>query len=243
MPSRNFARRPAPAQVNYLGFPATMSAPFMDYLIADKIVIPEEERAHYGEEVVYLPDSYLPFDTARRIAEKSPTRREAGLPDAAFVFASFNNSYKFSPELFDVWMRLLQRIEGSVLWLSAVNQAAARNLRREAERRGVDPQRLIFASFLPRSEDHLARLRLADLVLDTLPFNAHVTAADALWAGVPLLTCKGTTFAGRVAASLLTAAGVPELITDLSMPMRRLRCGSRAMVLRSLRFGGICRGA
>jgi predicted O-linked N-acetylglucosamine transferase (SPINDLY family) len=208
------AWRPAPAQVNYLGFPATMGAPYVDYLIADKIVIPENERAQYSEEVVYLPESYLPFDTARHIAANGPTRREAALPDTAFVFASFNNSYKFSPELFDVWMRLLRAIVGSVLWLPAMNAAAARNLKHEAETRGIDSGRLIFAPFLPKSEDHLARLTLANLVLDTLPYNAHATAADALWAGVPLLTCRGTTFAGRVAASLLEALGLPELITD-----------------------------
>jgi predicted O-linked N-acetylglucosamine transferase (SPINDLY family) len=207
------ALRPAPIQVNYLGFPGTMGAPYMDWLMADRTVIPESDRQHYSEDIVYLPDCYLPTDSKRRIA-KAPTRDEAGLPETGFVFASFNNSYKFSPELFDIWMRLLRAVDGSVLWLSSVNAAAARNLKREAQARGVDADRLVFAPFLARSEDHLARLSLADLFLDTLPYNAHATAADALWAGVPLVTAAGRTFAGRVAASLLQAGGLTELIAE-----------------------------
>ncbi|HXJ01386.1 MAG TPA: tetratricopeptide repeat protein [Micropepsaceae bacterium] len=207
------AARAAPIQVNYLGFPGTMNAPYMDYLVADAIVIPESEQHHYGETIIRLPDTLFPVDSKRRIGA-TPSRRDAGLPETGFVFASFNNSYKFSPTLFDVWMRLLKRIEASVLWLSGVNQTAARNLAREARNRGVDPDRLIFASFVPKPEDHLARLGLADLFLDTLPYNAHATAADALLAGLPVLTCKGRTFAGRVAASLLHAAGLPELVTE-----------------------------
>ena len=207
------AARAAPIQVNYLGFPGTMNAPYMDYLVADRMVIPQGERRHYGETIIYLPDTYLPLDSKRRIGE-APSRSEAGLPETGFVFASFNNSYKFSPALFDIWMRLLKRVEKSVLWLSAVNPAAARNLAREAQNRGLDANRLIFAPFVPRAEDHLARLGLADLFLDTLPYNAHATAADALLAGLPVLTCKGSTFAGRVAASLLHAAGLPELVTE-----------------------------
>jgi len=199
--------------VNYLGFPGTMGAPYMDWLIADRVVIREGDRRHYSENIVYLPDCYLPTDSKRRIAN-APTRHEAGLPETGFVFASFNNSYKFSPELFDIWMRLLRATEGSVLWLSSVNAAAARNLKREAEARGVDADRLVFAPFLARSEDHLARLALADLFLDTLPYNAHATAADALWAGVPIVTAPGRTFAGRVAASLLHAVGLTEMITE-----------------------------
>jgi predicted O-linked N-acetylglucosamine transferase (SPINDLY family) len=207
------ALRPAPIQVNYLGFPGTMGAPYMDWLMADRTVIPESDREHYSEDIVYLPDCYLPTDSKRRIAN-APTRDEAGLPETGFVFASFNNSYKFSPELFDIWMRLLRAVDGSVLWLSSVNAAAARNLKREAQARGVDADRLVFAPFLARSEDHLARLSLADLFLDTLPYNAHATAADALWAGVPLVTAAGRTFAGRVAASLLQAGGLTELIAE-----------------------------
>jgi len=206
------AFRPAPVQVNYLGFPGTMGADYIDAIIADRTVIPEESLGHYSEAVVYLPDSYLPNDASRRIAERTPSRSEAGLPEKGFVFCSFNNSYKFTPELFDIWMRLLSRVEDSVLWLPEVNGAAVRNLRREAAARGIDEKRLVFAPFLASAEDHLARLRLADLFLDTLPYNAHTTAADALWAGLPVLTTPGSTFAGRVAASLLNATGLPELI-------------------------------
>jgi len=209
-----FALRPAPVQVNFLGFPGTTGAPYIDYIIADPIVIPEGHKPHYSESVVYLPDTYLPTDSARAIRERRPTRAEAGLPEAGFVFCSFNNSYKFTPEMFDVWMRLLESVEGSVLWLSQTNDAAVRNLRAEAARRGVSERRLVFAPFLRDGEDHLVRLGLADLFLDTLPYNAHSTAVDALWAGVPLLTLQGTAFAGRVAASALTAAGLPELIVS-----------------------------
>ena len=206
------AFRPAPVQVNYLGFPGTMGADYIDAIIADRTVIPEESLDHYSEAVVCLPDSYLPNDASRRIAERTPSRSEAGLPEKGFVFCSFNNSYKFTPELFDIWMRLLSRVEDSVLWLPEVNGAAVRNLRREAAARGIDEKRLVFAPFLASAEDHLARLRLADLFLDTLPYNAHTTAADALWAGLPVLTTPGNTFAGRVAASLLKAIGLPEMI-------------------------------
>jgi predicted O-linked N-acetylglucosamine transferase (SPINDLY family) len=208
-----FAARAAPIQVNYLGFPGTMSAPYMDYLLADRIVIPEADQRHYGEAILYLPDSYLPLDCARAIG-KTPSRREAGLPETGFVFASFNNSFKFSAPVFDIWMRLLQRVENSVLWLSHANPAAQRNLAQEAQKRGIEPGRLIFAPFAARAEDHLARLGVADLFLDTLPYNAHATAADALYAGLPVLTCKGESFAGRVAASVLSAAGLPELVTE-----------------------------
>jgi predicted O-linked N-acetylglucosamine transferase (SPINDLY family) len=176
-------------------------------------VIPEEARRHYSETVIYLPDTYLPLDGMRHRGA-APSRRQAGLPETGFVFACFNNSFKFLPRLFDIWMRLLKRVEGSVLWFSAVNPAAARNLAQEAENRSVDSSRLIFAPYVPGPGDHLARLALADLFLDTLPYNAHATAADALLAGLPVLTCKGTTFAGRVAASLLHAAGLPELVTE-----------------------------
>jgi predicted O-linked N-acetylglucosamine transferase (SPINDLY family) len=205
------AFKPAPIQVNYLGFPGTMSAEYIDYIIADSIVIPESERRHYRENVVSLPHSYLPGDSSRAISP-APARAAAGLPEDQFVFASFNNSYKFAPETFDIWMRALGRVNGSVLWLNSLNAAATRNLRHEAQARDIDPERLIFAPFMPKSEDHLARLGLADLFLDTLPYNAHATALDALWAGVPVVTCPGSTFAGRVAASLLTAIGLPGLI-------------------------------
>jgi len=207
-----FALRAAPIQVNYLGYPGTMGAGYIDYLIADATVIPPDEQRHYAEKIVYLPDTYQPNDTQRPIAEKPFTRAECNLPPTGFVFACFNNSYKILPEIFDIWMRLLENVEGSVLWLLEDNASAERNLQAEAQRRGIVPQRLVFA---PRRElsEHLARHRLADLFLDTLPYNAHTTASDALWAGLPVLTCLGETFAGRVAGSLLKAMGLPELIT------------------------------
>ena len=207
-----FARRAVPIQVNYLGYPGTMATDFMDYLIADRTVISKHEQDHYAEKIVYMPDCYIPNDSGRAISE-TPSRAEFGLPETGFVFCSINNSYKFTPEMFDVWMRLLTAVEDSVLWLPQSNSAAVRNLDAEAAARGVSPQRLVFATLVPKSEDHLARLRLADLFLDTLPYNAHSTACEALWAGLPVLTCLGKTFAGRVAASVLKAAGLPEMVT------------------------------
>lgn len=207
------ARRPAPVQVNYLGFAGTMGMPFVDYIIADSVVIPKEHQIHYSEKVVYLPDTFFPTDRKRRISEHTPRRVDVGLPEAGFIFTCHNTVYKISPEVFDVWMRLLRAVEGSVLWLGATDPLAMANLRREAEDRGVAPERLVFGPWVSRRADHLARLRLADLFLDTLPYNAHTTACDALWAGLPLLTCRGNTFPARVAASLLHAIGLPELVT------------------------------
>jgi predicted O-linked N-acetylglucosamine transferase (SPINDLY family) len=207
-----FSRKPAPIQVNYLGFPGTLGADYIDYIIADAHVIPPEHRAFYVENVVYLPDSYQANDCKRAVAARVPSRAEEGLPPAGFVFCCFNNTYKIVPAVFDIWMRLLKAVAGSVLWLFESSPEAARNLRAEAARRGVDPARLVFAPLVALPE-HLARHRLADLFLDTLPYNAHTTASDALWTGLPILTCLGTTFPGRVAASLLHALGVPELIT------------------------------
>jgi predicted O-linked N-acetylglucosamine transferase (SPINDLY family) len=208
-----FASRPAPVQVNYLGFPGTMGAPFIDYLIADPIVVPEAHKPFYSEQIVWLPDTYQANDRTREVNETPIDRAGAGLPPSGFVFCCFNNSYKIQPPVFDVWMRLLKNVEGSVLWLVDDNPTTTNNLKREAEARGIDPQRLAFAPRCPLPE-HLARHRLADLFLDTLPYNAHTTASDALWMGLPLVTCMGTTFAGRVAASVLHAAGLPELITE-----------------------------
>jgi len=205
------AHRPCPVQVNYLGYPGTMGAEYIDYLIADRIVMPPEDRQFYSEQVVYLPDTYQANDSGRPIASDIITRRDAGLPKEAFVFCCFNGSQKILPPAFDSWMRILSHAENSVLWLLEDNQGAAANLRREAEARGIAAERLVFARYEP-ADRHLARLRLADLVLDTLPYGAHTTASDALWAGVPVLTRIGSSFAGRVAASLLTAAGLPELI-------------------------------
>jgi protein O-GlcNAc transferase len=207
-----FAWRPAPVQVAWLGYPGTMGADFYDGLIADDIVAPMQDQAFYGETLVQLPHTYFPTDPARPIAA-APSRNAAGLPPDGFVFCCFNNNWKFTPELFDVWMRLLRDVPGSILWLKATNAAATRALRREAEARAIDPARLVFAPNLPSDAEHLARHALADLFLDTLPYNAHATACDALWAGLPVVTCRGESFAGRVAASLLTAIGLPELVT------------------------------
>ena len=203
----------APIQVNYLGYPGTMGADYIDYIIADSTLIPEKSRKNYAEKIVTLPHSYQVNDPKRRIADTVFARAALGLPETGFVFCCFNNNYKILPATFDVWMRLLKRVDGSVLWLFEDNPGAADNLRKEAERRGVNGARLVFATRMSRPE-HLARHRAADLFLDTLPYNAHTTASDALWAGLPVLTCQGESFAGRVAASLLTAIGLPELITS-----------------------------
>ena len=207
------ALRPAPVQVSYIGLAGTMGAEFVDYLIADPVLVEPADVEHYAEKIVWMPDAYLVNDDRRPIADRTPSRAEAGLPEAGFVFCSFNLTYKITPEFFEVWMRLLRKVDGSVLWMLAGNPSAVRNLRREAEARGVDPSRLVFAS-RARPEEHLARHRLADLFLDTLPYNAHTTACDALWTGLPLVTCRGGAFAGRVAASLLTAVGMPELVAS-----------------------------
>jgi predicted O-linked N-acetylglucosamine transferase (SPINDLY family) len=208
-----FAHRPAPLQASFLGFPATMGGSYIDYIIADAVVIPPEDRVHYSEKVVHLPHSYQPNDRARERPAASRTRAEAGLPDDGFVFCCFNNVYKITPGVFAVWMRLLRDVPGSVLWLLEDNDTAMRNLKREAGGHGIEPERLIFA---PRAtpEAHLARHRLADLFLDTAPYNAHTTASDALWMGLPLVTCAGRTFPSRVAAGLLRAVGLPELVTS-----------------------------
>jgi len=207
-----FQYRPAPIVVNYLGYPGTMGAACYDYIIGDPVVTPLEHADFYSEKIVQLPHSYQVNDRQRVIAPHTPSRQQQGLPDEGFVFACFNNNYKITPEVFDVWMRLLAQVDGSVLWLLADNEDAVANLRREALARGIASSRLVFAPRAPLPE-HLARHRLADLFLDTLPCNAHTTASDALWAGLPVLTCLGATFAGRVAASLLTAVGLPELVT------------------------------
>jgi predicted O-linked N-acetylglucosamine transferase (SPINDLY family) len=207
-----FALRPAPIQVNYLGYPGTMGAGYFDYLIADRIVVPEVHQPHYSEKLVYLPDTYQCNDSKRAGAAASG-RVDVGLPVQGFVFCSFNHNHKITPEVFDVWMRMLHQVKSSVLWLLRSHPSAAANLQREAESRGISGERLIFAPQVPQAE-HLARLPLADLVLDTLPYGAHTTASDALWAGVPVLTCTGETFPGRVGTSLLNAIGLPELVTD-----------------------------
>jgi predicted O-linked N-acetylglucosamine transferase (SPINDLY family) len=208
-----FARKPAPIQVNYLGFPGTLGAPYMDYILADRLVIPEDERRFYVEKVIYLPDTYQVNDSKRPIASTSPTRRECSLPENGFVYCNFNQSYKLVPAMFSAWMRILAQVEGSVLWLLESNTLLPDNLRREAAGHGISGDRLIFAPMV-ELDRHLTRLRLADLFLDSLPYNAHTTASDALWAGLPLLTCRGTAFPGRVASSLLRAIDLTELVAE-----------------------------
>jgi predicted O-linked N-acetylglucosamine transferase (SPINDLY family) len=205
------ARRPAPIQVSFLGFPATTAASFLDYVIADKTVLPFDQQPYFTEKIVHLPDSYYVNESNRPIASRTAQRNEASLPAEGFVFCCFNQSYKITARVFDVWMRLLRMIDGSVLWLLR-NESTAENLRCAATACGIDPNRIIFADKVAPA-DHLARHQLADLFLDTLPYNAHTTACDALWAGLPVLTCLGQTFASRVAASILLAAGLPELVT------------------------------
>ncbi|HEV8680570.1 MAG TPA: tetratricopeptide repeat protein [Stellaceae bacterium] len=208
-----FALRPAPIQVNYLGYPGTTGADYIDYILADRFVIREDAHSFYSEKVVSLPETFQPRDARQRIGERTPTRAAAGLPESGFVFCSIHNNYKIAPHIFDVWMRLLRQVDGSVLWLLGDNAVAVRHLQQHAERRSVAPDRLVFAPRIAL-EDHLARQRLADLFLDTLPYNAGTTASDALWVGLPVLTCAGSSFAGRMAGSLLNAVGLPELITD-----------------------------
>jgi protein O-GlcNAc transferase len=207
-----FSHRPAPVQASWLGFPGTTGASFIDYLIADVIVAPLQDQPFYSETLIHLPDTYFPTDPARPIGIM-PSCSEEGLPQEGFVFCAFNNAWKITRPVFDIWMRLLAQIPGSVLWLKQPPADTRANLEKEAAVRGIDPRRLVFAGDAPL-DVHLARHRLADLFLDTLPYNAHATAADALWTGLPVVTCKGAAFAGRVAASLLNAVGMPELVTE-----------------------------
>ena len=210
--TRILALRPAPIQVNYLGYPGTMGASFIDYILVDEYIVPSDQQPCFTEKLVHLPGCYQVNDSRREIASRTQSRAECGLPEAGFVFCSFNNNFKITPEMFDVWMRLLKEVPGSVLWLLEGNRFAPVNLCREAQERGVAAERLVFAPHKPLAE-HLARHRLADLFLDTFPYNAHTTASDALWVGCPVLTMAGETFASRVAASLLSALDLHELIT------------------------------
>lgn len=207
-----FAHRIAPIQINYLGYPGTSGAPYMDYILGDPIIIPPEHFDYYTEKVAHLPDTYLPNDSQKIISGNLPSREEVGLPRDAFVFCCFNNSYKFNEETFSAWMRILSRLDNSVLWLSEVNETAKGHLKSRSMESGINPDRILFASRTPNLEDHLSRLRLADLFLDTTRYNAHTTASDALWSGLPVLTCLGDSFPGRVAASLLHAIGLPQLV-------------------------------
>ena len=212
-----FAFRPAPVQAMYLGYPGTSGADYFDYLLADETVVPEESRHFYTERVIALPGCYLPTDASVKVADRTPSRAEMQLPGEGFVFCSFNHDYKINPDVFDVWMRVLKRVEGSVLWLMKLNEAAENNLRKEAEARGVSASRLIFATRVPAVEDHLARYRLAGLFLDTTPYNAHTTATDAMRAGLPVLTVEGRSFQSRVATSILRTVGMPQLaVRDLA---------------------------
>jgi len=206
-----FACRAAPLQVAYLGYPGTMGAPFIDYAIVDRTVVPLSQQGDYSEKLVYMPSCYQVNDARRPRPAATLARDEAGLPRDAFVYCCFNNDFKLTPRMFDTWMRILRSVDGSVLWLMEDNPWAAANLRKEARARDVDPARLVFARRVPLAQ-HLARHRIAGLFLDTLPYNAHTTASDALWMGLPVLTCIGESFAGRVAASLLNAVGMPELV-------------------------------
>ena len=231
------ALRPAPIQVNYLGFPGTMGAPFIDYIVVDDFIVPADQQPYFTEKLVHLPGCYQVNDSRREIAPHTPTRAACGLPDTGFVFCSFNNSYKITTEIFDVWMDLLKEVPGSVLWLLEANRFVPANLRREAEARGVAGQRLIFAPHRPLPE-HLVRYRLADLVLDNFPVNAHTTASDALWVGCPIVTIAGETMVSRVAGSLLRVLGLPDLITRSFARVSRTCPADRA---RSHFPGGVAR--
>jgi predicted O-linked N-acetylglucosamine transferase (SPINDLY family) len=230
------ALRPAPIAVSYLGYPGSTGTDFIDYIIADETVLPFDQEPYYTEKIVHLPDGFMVCDAARNIPGHAPSRREAGLPENGFVFCSFNGSYKIAAPVFDIWMRLLQHVDGSVLWLLHSNDDAMGNLRREAEQRGVDSARIIFAPKVSPA-DHLARMRLADLFLDTQPVNAGATAIDALSAGLPVLTCTGHTFVGRVAASILRMAGLPELVTTNAEDYEALarKLATDPQLLRSIR--------
>jgi predicted O-linked N-acetylglucosamine transferase (SPINDLY family) len=208
-----FSYRAAPIQISYLGYPGTLGASYMDYIIADPIIIPESNREFYTEKIIYLPNCYQANDSKRAISSQVLSRSEAGLPKDGFVFCCFNQNYKITPQVFDCWMQILHKVDKSVLWLLEDSVTAVANLKKEALAQGISPERLIFAKRMQLPE-HLARHQLADVFLDTLPYNAHTTASDALWAGLPVLTCIGKTFPGRVAASLLKAVGLSELITN-----------------------------
>ena len=209
-----FSYRAAPIQVNWLGYPGTSGADYIDYIVADKTIIPEQHQQFYTEKVVSLPDTYMVDDSKRIASSRLFSKQECGLPENTFVFCCFNNDYKFNEKVLDSWSRILLAVENSVLWISENNKYFKSNIATEFERRGVNPSKVIFAKKVELMADHLARYSLADLFLDTHPYNAHTTAVDSLKAGVPVLTLIGQSFAGRVAASLLRALGLPELITN-----------------------------
>ena len=207
-----FSERCAPIQINYLGYPGTSGANFIDYLIADKILIPKKYQKYYSEKIIYLPNTYQVRDSTQKISNKIYSRKDFGLPEKSFVFCCFNQNYKITPGVYDIWMRLLKKIDRSVLWLIKDSDIGAKNLKKEANIRGIEPNRIIFAEKIPLSE-HLARHKLADLFIDTFPYTAHTTCSDALWSGLPVITRVGKSFASRVGASILNAIGLEELIT------------------------------
>jgi len=207
-----FAKTAAPIQVSYLGYPGTMGVDYMDYLIADQMLIPKDSQQHYSEKIVYMPNSYQVNISQRSFSKISLSRVDLGLPEESFVFCSFNNTYKISPSTFALWMQILKAVDKSVLWILVSNDETAKNLINEAEKSGVNKSRLVFAKYVS-VEKHLSRIKHADLFVDSLPYNAHTTTSDALRMGLPVLTCLGKSFASRVAASLLNAVGLPELIT------------------------------
>ena len=211
-----FSYRCAPIQVNYLGYPGTLGANCIDYIIADKTLIPLESQEYYSEKIVYLPNSYQPNDAKKKISKKIFEREKVGLPKNNFVFCSFNQSSKILPNTFDIWMNILKKVDNSIIWLLESNLTTRENLKNQADKRGVDSKRIIFAERLP-IEEHLARHKIADLFIDTFPYNGHTTTSDALWAGLPVLTLQGETFASRVSSSLLNALGLPELVTKNSI--------------------------
>jgi predicted O-linked N-acetylglucosamine transferase (SPINDLY family) len=207
-----FVEKCAPIQINFLGYPGTSGSKCIDYILADKIIIPEKFKKYYSEKIIYMPDSYKLDHPTRKISDKIFTREELGLPKNGFVFCCFNQTYKITPNVFGIWMKILKQVKGSVLWLLEDNLTATNNLKLEANKRDIDVKRIIFARRMKMS-DHLARLKVADLFIDTLPYNAHTSASDGLWVGLPFLTLAGDTFASRVGASMLNAIGLPELIT------------------------------
>jgi predicted O-linked N-acetylglucosamine transferase (SPINDLY family) len=209
-----FANRAAPIQVNYLGYPGTMGADYIDYIIAYKTIIPSEHQQYFSEKVVYLPDTYMVDDSNRIPSSRVFTRKECGIPENTFIFCCFNGGYKFNPRIADSWSRILLGVENSILWISENNQSFKANITSEFKKRGIEPSRIVFAQSIASMSDYLSRYELADLFLDTSPYNAHTTAVDSLKAGIPVLTLMGKSFASRVAASLLNAIGLPELITN-----------------------------
>ena len=208
-----FVKKCAPIQINYLGYPGTSGTKYLDYIIADKVLIPKESQKYYSEKIVYLPDTYQANDSTKKISDKVFTREELGLPKNSFVFCCFNNNYKITPQVFDIWMRLLKRVKNSVLWILSEDVNISKNLKNEIKIRGIDFNRIVFAERIKMTE-HLARQKVADLFIDTFPYTGHTTASDALWVGLPVLTRIGESFASRVSASLLNAIDLSELVTS-----------------------------